>query len=107
MKPKHQRLVFISITLLFLCMATLLTMRAFRENLVFFYTPSELTKQAIPAAQRVRLGGLVEEGSVKHGEQQHIRFRITDGNAALDVEFQGMPPALFREGQGLVAVGLL
>lgn len=105
MKPKHQRLVFVSISLLFLCAAIMLTLRAFRDNLVFFYSPSELAQRAPAAGDRVRIGGLVEEGSVMPMEKDTLRFRVTDGKTALDVEYQGLPPALFREGQGVVAEG--
>lgn len=106
MKPKHQRLLFVGVTLLFLCAATLLTLRAFRDNLVFFYSPSELAQQAVGGEQRIRIGGLVEEGSVKN-DGQTLRFRVTDGPAALAVEYRGLPPALFREGQGVVVEGRL
>lgn len=107
MKPKHQRLIFLAVSLGFLCVATILALQAFRNNVVFFYAPHELAAQAIVPAQRIRVGGLVEAGSVRHDGDNLLRFRITDGEAALEIEYQGMPPGLFREGQGVVAEGYL
>lgn len=106
MKPKHQRLLFVGITLLSLCAATLLTLRAFRDNLVFFYSPSEIAARAIPEGQRIRLGGLVEKKSIER-DGEFVRFRVTDGQSSVSVEYHGLPPALFREGQGVVAEGYL
>ena len=107
MKAKHQRLIFVAISLGCLCAATLLAMQAFRDNVVFFYTPSELDHQRIQENQRIRIGGLVETGSVRREGDDLLYFRITDGTAALETEYHGMPPGLFREGQGLVAEGYL
>lgn len=107
MKPKHQRLLFISISVLFLCLAGLLTMRAFRDNIVFFYSPSELAEQAIAPTQSLRIGGLVQEGSIVRESDTRIRFVITDGAGEVNVRFEGILPNLFREGQGVVAEGNL
>lgn len=104
MKPKHQRLVFISISVAFLCIATLLTLQAFRENLVFFYTPTDILEKRPDLATMVRIGGLVEAGSVKR-ENDTLSFKLTDGNTVLDITYQGTPPGLFREGQGAVVEG--
>ncbi|MDE3060670.1 MAG: cytochrome c maturation protein CcmE [Pseudomonadota bacterium] len=106
MKPKHQRLLFITVSMMFLCAATLLTLRAFRDNLVFFYSPSDLTHQAIPPDRTIRIGGLVAAGSIAHSGQR-ITFVITDGTANISVAYEGMLPSLFREGQGVVAEGHL
>lgn len=106
MKPKHQRLVFIVISLLFLCIAVLLTLQAFRNNLVFFFSPSELAEKSLSPDQTIRIGGLVENGSILQ-ESERITFRITDGNAHIAVSYQGVLPGLFREGQGVVAEGYL
>ncbi len=107
MKPKHQRLVFISASLLLLCISAIFTMRAFRDNIVFFYSPSELEQHHLPATQRLRIGGLVESGSIVRQEEGRIRFTVTDGKAKLEVAYQGMLPNLFRDGQGVVAEGYL
>lgn len=106
MSPKRQRMVFALIGVVFLVAATLLIMNAFRENLVFFFTPSDMAQKDIAADQRIRIGGLVEEGSITQtGEVIH--FTVTDLTEALPAEFTGVPPALFREGQGVVAEGYL
>lgn len=107
MKPKHQRLVFITVTVIFLCISVLLTMRAFRDNLVFFFSPSELAERNVETTQRMRVGGLVETGSIVRGEQDKVDFTITDGKSTLKVQYQGLLPNLFREGQGVVAEGYL
>lgn len=104
MKPKHQRLAFIGVSLLFLCAATLLALQAFRDNLVFFYTPSELKARAVPDRQ-VRVGGLVE--ALEPAEGGGVRFILSDGEAGVAVAYSGPLPALFRDGQGAVVEGYL
>lgn len=105
MTPKQQRLWFVACSVVFVCAAVLLMMKAFRENIVFFYTPSELNAQQVEG-KRLRIGGLVEAGSTKR-EGGTTRFRITDGTARLDITYNGILPNLFREGQGVVAEGKL
>ena len=105
MKPKHQRLLFVAVSVLFLCAATLLALRAFRANLVFFYSPTELAQQHVAPQQLIRIGGLVAIGSVHRGKNNHIEFDVTDGSASVHVAYQGLLPNLFREGQGVVAEG--
>jgi cytochrome c-type biogenesis protein CcmE len=107
MKPKHQRLLFISVSLLFLCISAVLILRAFKDNIVFFYSPSELAEQSLPASQRLRIGGLVETGSIKREQEDRIRFIVTDGAKSIEVTYKGLLPNLFREGQGVVAEGYL
>jgi cytochrome c-type biogenesis protein CcmE len=86
--------------------ATALVLTAFQDSLVFFYSPSELAAKPPPEGRRVRVGGLVEPGSLeKAGES--VRFRITDGAQDLPVTYRGVLPDLFREGQGVVAQGTL
>lgn len=106
MKPKHQRLVFIAVSIVFLCAATLFTLEAFKSNLVFFMSPSDIAANPPPENKLVRVGGLVEKNSVKH-DGNKINFKITDGVKSLEVSFEGMPPTLFREGQGAIAEGYL
>lgn len=106
MSPKRQRLFFAFFGVGFLTAATLLVMNAFSEHLVFFYTPADLATQQVEPQQLVRIGGLVEEGSVEQ-KGAVIRFTITDLTATLPTYYEGIPPALFREGQGVVAEGYL
>lgn len=104
MSPKRQRLLFAVFGVGFLMAATLLIMNAFNEHLVFFYTPSDLQTQPVEATRLVRIGGLVEEGSITQ-KNTSINFTVTDFTAQLPVVYEGIPPALFREGQGVVAEG--
>ena len=79
---------------------------AFNDNLVFFYSPSELKAKAVAADRRVRIGGLVEAHSLSRGaDGRSFSFRITDGANDVAVVYQGLLPDLFREGQGAVAEG--
>lgn len=107
MKPKHQRLIFVSISVIFLCVAVLMIMRAFRENLVFFYSPSDLAQQQLAPSQRIRIGGLVKTGSVSRGDNQAIQFIISDGAQEVQVHYTGLLPNLFREEQGVIAEGYM
>jgi cytochrome c-type biogenesis protein CcmE len=90
--------------------ATALGLAAFRDNLVFFVIPSDLAAHATAPGRTLRLGGLVEAGSVERGRDgatPTARFRITDGRAAVEVSYAGLLPDLFREGQGAVMLGSL
>src|SRR6185369_15556773 len=87
-----------------------LTLSAFNDSIVFFLAPSELAAKAPPPGRSFRLGGLVEAGSVSRERidgKPAARFRVTDGGAAVSVTFTGILPDLFREGQGIVALGTL
>ena len=107
MKPKHQRLCFVAASMIFLLAGSLLVAGAFRENLIFFYSPSEIHIKTLPETQMVRIGGLVENGSIKKPSDNETRFRVTDNNQSITVEYIGMLPALFREGQGVVVEGYM
>jgi cytochrome c-type biogenesis protein CcmE len=88
-------------------LAAALILSAMSDNLVFFYSPTDLAKKP-PSAQRlVRIGGLVEAGSVAHKGDGEIRFVVTDTTTTLPVVYRGLLPDLFREGQGVVAQGKL
>jgi len=76
-------------------------------NITFFYSPSDVAEQHVKPGKRFRLGGLVENGSVRRGQSTLIEFRVTDHAKTLPVEFRGVLPDLFREGQGVVAEGKL
>jgi cytochrome c-type biogenesis protein CcmE len=103
---KRRRLVLLLACCIGLAGASALTLSAFSDNLVFFVSPSDLAK-ADPTARAVRLGGLVEQGSVERASGGHpvARFKITDGAASVAVTYRGILPDLFREGQGVVALG--
>ncbi len=107
---KGRRLAVVLLCLVGLGSATGLTLLAFSDNLVFFVTPGDLAEKPQPPGRSLRLGGLVEGGSVVRARSEGkpvARFRVTDGRAAVDVEFAGILPDLFREGQGVVTLGTL
>ncbi len=108
MTRKRRRLMFVSLGLLMLAGATALALTAFKDNLVFFYSPTDLLAKPQPPGHAFRLGGLVEQGSVaKDADGLTIRFRITDKKNELLVVYRGVLPDLFREGQGVVVEGSL
>jgi len=107
MTRKQRRGVLIGTCLAVLGVAVGLVLYAMRDSIVFFYSPSEVAKMQISPGQRFRLGGLVETGSVAHGEGATIHFVVTDKISSLPVTFTGVLPDLFREGQGVVAEGVL
>jgi cytochrome c-type biogenesis protein CcmE len=108
---KRRRIWIIALCALGLGSATALTLTAFRDNLVFFFSPSDVLANRPAEGRAFRLGGLVEAGSVeRQGEYQGrpaIRFRVTDGANTIGVVFTGVLPDLFREGQGVVTQGVL
>lgn len=106
MTRKKRRLTLIGLGMLLLSAATALVLTAFQDNLVFFYSPSDLQTKPLAADQRFRLGGMVEDGSVVR-DGQTIRFTVTDYAASTPVVFSGILPDLFREGQGVVTEGRL
>ena len=108
MTRKQQRLLFLVFSMVFVAMALVLALLAFRDNIVFFFTPTELAAKHIPAGRPVRVGGLVKEGSVERSRDgASLTFALTDHQQAVIVEYRGLPPNLFREGQGVVAEGAL
>lgn len=111
MNKKRRRIWIIMLCALGLGSATALTLTAFRDNLVFFFSPSDVLANPPSEGRAFRLGGLVEAGSVeRQGEYQGrpaIRFRVTDGANTIGVVFTGVLPDLFREGQGVVTQGML
>lgn len=108
MRPKRKRLTFVLIGMGLLAAAAGLMLIAFEENIVFFYSPSEVQEKQIAAEQRIRMGGLVEEGSIeKLDGGKTVRFVITDLAEVMPVVYSGLLPDLFREGQGVVAEGVL
>ena len=86
---------------------TWLVLGALGSNVLYFYSPSEVAAQHVRPGVDFRIGGRVETGSVTHGKGAEVRFTVTDGKAATPVDFNGVLPDLFREGQGIVAIGKL
>lgn len=109
MTRKQRRLAFLSGGLAVLGVAATLILTALSDTIVFFYGPGEaiarLDKGELSPGQRVRLGGLVEAGSVARDAGQPVHFTVTDGNANVSVVYAGLLPDLFREGQGVVTQG--
>ncbi|MBM3564546.1 MAG: cytochrome c maturation protein CcmE [Alphaproteobacteria bacterium] len=105
LKPKHRRLVFVVVAMLILAAAAGLILSALKENIVFFYSPSDIAAKPPTAERRIRVGGLVEADSVEKPGGGVVRFRITDTAASVPVVFRGILPDLFREGQGVIAEG--
>ena len=106
MTRKGKRLTLIAGAMAILALAAGLMLFALRDNIVFFYTPSELAKKQTASGARLRIGGLVKEGTVvKNG--QDVRFTVTDKTSDLTVSYTGLLPDLFREGQGVVVDGVL
>ena len=108
MKTRHKRLAIIISGVVGLTVAVLLVLDAFQSNLVFFYSPTEVLegKVKIAPGQTIRIGGMVETGSVKRSaDGLKVDFVVTDNNRKLPVHYQGLLPDLFREGQGVVAQG--
>ncbi len=108
MKPRHKKLLAIGLALAGLGIATGLILNAFRSNLVFFFSPSEVLRGEAPMDRVFRIGGLVEEGSVvRQGDGLTVKFVVTDTAHRLPVTYTGVLPDLFKEGKGVVAEGRL
>ncbi len=108
MTRKRRRLYGVLCGMTLLGVAAFLVLSAFNDNLVFFYSPSDLRSKGVPVGRQLRIGGLVEEHSVvRAADGKTISFRVTDGAAAVAVSYSGGLPDLFREGQGVVAEGML
>ncbi|MBK1734758.1 cytochrome c biogenesis protein CcmE [Halorhodospira abdelmalekii] len=106
MKQRHKRLVLVLGILAGVSVATALVLNAFRDNLTFFITPSEVMAKTEIPERRFRVGGIVEEGSVTRDTQStEVRFGVTDTVKSLPVVYHGILPDLFREGQGVVIEG--
>jgi cytochrome c-type biogenesis protein CcmE len=107
MTRKGRRLAMIAAALSVIGVAAGLALYALSDNIVFFYSPSELIAKKVEPGAHLRLGGLVETGSVVKSGEEKLRFAITDGSKTIEVSYQGQTPDLFREGQGVVAEGIL
>jgi cytochrome c-type biogenesis protein CcmE len=108
MKPKNQRLVLLSAALVAVLRAVLLAMWGLRDRASYCFTPADIAAGKASEGQPMRLGGMVQQGSVRHDpDGVTIRFVVTDGKATTPVSFRGIVPDLFREGTGAVAEGRL
>ncbi len=107
MTRKQRRMVLIGSSIGVLALAVGLVLNALNGSIVFFNSPSDIKEKQVAAGTRVRIGGLVKDGSVQRGDNLRIRFEVTDGKNDVPVNFQGIVPDLFREGQGVVAEGKL
>lgn len=107
MTRKQRRLVLIGSSLGVLALAALLILNALKDSIVFFNSPTDVAEKNIAPGTRIRLGGLVAPGTLSRGEELNVRFEITDGKNAIKVAYKGILPDLFREGQGVIAEGLL
>ena len=106
MKRRHKRITFIVVGLAGLAIAAYLVASAFRENLVFFFSPTQVAAKEAPVNRTFRIGGLVEEGTLKRdGDGLTVRFAVTDTAASIPVVYKGILPDLFKEGRGCVAQG--
>lgn len=108
MTSRQRRLGILLAALVCAGAATALTLNAFRSNLVFFFSPTQIAAKEAPVAQVFRLGGLVERGSIqRERDGMTIRFIVTDTARGVPVVYHGLLPDLFREGKGVVARGRL
>jgi len=108
MKPKNQRLVLVVAAIVALMIAVLLAMWGLKDRASYFYTPADIAAGKAEQGRAVRLGGMVERGSIqRQPDGVTIRFVLTDGKAKTPVTYRGITPDLFREGSGAVAEGRL
>ncbi len=108
MKARHKKLLLVAVAVLGLGAVAALVLNAFNSNLVFFFSPTQVAQGEAPQGRAFRIGGLVEEGSLKRAaDGVTAHFRITDTAHAVPVAYTGVLPDLFKEGKGVVAEGRL
>jgi len=107
MTRKQRRFTLIGAGVGILALAVGLVLFALRDSIVFFNSPTDIAEKHLAPGTRVRLGGLVVNGSIVKSKDLNVRFEVTDGNKAIAVSYQGILPDLFREGQGVVAEGVV
>ncbi len=108
MKPRHRRIALIVAGVAGLALAATLVLQAFQDNLVFFFTPTQVVANEAPQGRAFRVGGMVEKGSVKRQpDGVTVHFVVTDTAKSIPVAFKGVLPDLFREGKGVVTQGRL
>ena len=107
MNRRRQRMIFVFLLVAGVAAATGLVIAAMGENMLYFYSPTQIRAGEAPSGPSIRVGGLVVEGSVRRGQGTEVSFSLTDGAETVDVSYTGILPDLFREGQGIVASGIL
>ncbi len=106
MKTRHKRIVFIVVSLAALGLAAYLVLGAFRNNLVFFFSPTQIATKEAPVGRTFRIGGLVQDGTLKRdSDGLTVHFTVTDTANSIPVVYKGILPDLFKEGRGCVAQG--
>ncbi|MEM7282309.1 MAG: cytochrome c maturation protein CcmE [Pseudomonadota bacterium] len=106
MTPRRQRMLFVALIVMGVGTATAFGIKAFQENLEYFYSPSDILAQELPEDRTIRLGGMVEEGSIDRATGSlKVNFVVTDFAKRIAVEYEGVLPDLFTDGQGVVAIG--
>ncbi len=106
MRARRQRMIFVGVVLAGVAVATALALTAIGENMLYFYSPSQIAAGEAPRSRDVRIGGLVVEGSIeRQANGLDVHFDVTDTAATMRVTYTGILPDLFREGQGIVALG--
>ena len=105
---RKRRLIGVLVIIIGVGAAAVVATKSLNENMLFFVSPTDVKEQSLPAGKRFRLGGLVADGSVSRASDSlAVTFVVTDGPASVDVRFDGISPDLFREGQGIIAIGEL
>jgi len=107
MTRKQRRLTLIGAGLGVLGLAAALVLFALKDSIVFFNSPTDVVEKHVAPGSRIRLGGLVKEGTLKRGDNLQVSFEVTDGNKSVPVSYTGILPDLFREGQGVVNVPII
>ena len=107
MTRRSRRLALIAVALAVIGLAAGVALYALRDNIVFFYSPTEVAEKSVQPGSRLRVGGLVKTDTLVRSEGQKVDFVVTDGAHDLKVVYQGLLPDLFREGQGVVAEGVM
>jgi len=102
---KKRRIQVIGVAVLALILSTAMIGYAMRDGINYFRSPSQVMAEPPQSSEVFRIGGLVEDGSLRRGEGTQVRFRVTDGGASVPVEYIGVLPDLFEEGQGMVGLG--
>ena len=105
---RKRRLIAAIVIIIGVGTAAVVAMKSLNENMLFFVSPTDVEEQSLPAGKRFRLGGLVQGGSLSRASDSlAVKFIVTDGAHSVDVQFDGILPDLFREGQGIIAIGEL
>jgi cytochrome c-type biogenesis protein CcmE len=107
MTRKQRRLTLIGVAGCVLAVALGLVLYAMNDTIVFFNSPADIQAKGVQPGTRIRLGGLVKEGTVQRGTDQQITFEVMDAQSSIKVNYKGLLPDLFREGQGVIAEGVL